>query len=651
MKKKWFAVVMAASIALSTPVQIYAAWKKTPEQQWQWSESGVLATGWKQINGTWYHFDAMGNMSVGWLKDGKNWYYLKADGSMKTGWLKDGGQWYYLNANGAMATGWKTLEGKSYYLNGSGKMVTGWQQIDGKWYHMTSGGVRESGWTEVNGQRYFLDDSGIMQTGVVQIDGKTYFLGENGQVLTGKLWVDGVRYSFADTGEATGNKKPVPEKAFDTLGNRTEITEEKPTLTGKLWVDGVRYSFADTGEATGNKKPVPEKAFDTLGNRTEITEEKPTLPDKDNSGNTHTGGTSGWYPGDSWNPGGNTGDGGNSGGTVNPDPEEPDDGDQGGTENPDPEEKLRITVQNGSWKETVEGLEFTVKDGYHLGNSLEVHGIYNALYMDGVSIDGFTVRGFKLSENQMSGNLRFYDESDVQRSVELNRVFKEGNIYTLKFGNLDHTFTLRLKVSDDYRSITWMDVFTSSFEDNGLKYVSFIAELDAVPDTAAVVYTENELRSALSDASVQRIVVRPQLNSGGVELEKGLIINRSVAIELETSLRASQNWQGGNAALISVQNGACVRLTAERGLERISASKQTGTHIIDVVDGSLDMNGIQLYSQAQDQTLLYLKNANVRIYNSTFYGSYQFEDTTTGIVMDTEAGSKSTLEILIRLRF
>ena len=94
-KKKWLSIMLAGLIALSAPVQASAAWQKTPDQNWQWSENEILAIGWKQIDGVWYHFDAKGNMSTGWMKDGKNWYYLKADGSMKTGWLNDSGQWYY----------------------------------------------------------------------------------------------------------------------------------------------------------------------------------------------------------------------------------------------------------------------------------------------------------------------------------------------------------------------------------------------------------------------------------------------------------------------------------------------------------------------------------------------------------------------------
>lgn len=586
-KKKWLSIMLAGLIALSAPVQASAAWQKTPDQNWQWSENEILAIGWKQIDGVWYHFDAKGNMSTGWMKDGKNWYYLKADGSMKTGWLNDSGQWYYLNGNGVMATGWKTLDGKSYYLNGSGRMTTGWQQVDGKWYHMTSDGVRESGWTEVNGQRYFLDADGVMQTGVVQIDGKTYFLGENGQVLTGRLWVDGERYDFADTGEATGRKKPVPEKAFDTQGNQTQVVEEKPTQ-----------------------------------------------PDKEDDDNTHTGSIGGWYPDIDWNP---------DGGTVNPDPEKPGGGDQGGTEQPDPEEKLRIDVQNGSWKETAEGLEFTVKDGYHLNGDFSVDYITtDTLELDGALIDGFRVTGLDLSESQIRGSLYYYDTniSDNRQTATLNRVSKADNIYILKFSDLKHTFTIRLKVSEDHKTVTWMDVFTSSFCFDKFGYSNVNVSFDVVEDTTDVVYTEEELRSALVNSEIQKVVL-----GGSVDLENGLVIDRSVEIEFNGYLSASENWKGGVSALISIQNGAQVQLTGF-AYRSGAGSSIADTNVIEVLGSSLDIDGIDLYADGDNQTLLYLQNANVRIYGTHFYGNYPVEDSVTCVEMDTVKDSKSSLEIL-----
>ena len=611
MKKKWLAVMLAAVVALSAPVQASAVWQKTADQNWQWSENETLATGWKQIDGVWYHFDAKGNMSTGWMNDGKSWYYLKADGSMKTGWLKDEGQWYYLNANGEMATGWKTLDGKSYYLNGSGKMVTGWQQVDGKWYHMTVDGVRESGWIEVNGQRYFLDANGTMQTGVVQIDGKTYFLGENGQVLTGRLWVDGERYDFADTGEATGSKKPVPEKAFDTQGNQTQVVEEKPTQS-----------------------------------------------DKEDDGNTHTGGISGWYPDIDWNPGSSTGDNeGSTGGTVNPDPEEPDGGDQGGTDQPNP--TLTIYMSDGSWKETNEGIEFSTKEGTHLSGDFQIGlDVGSRFFLEGhpdIMLHYIGISNLFAPVNEMSGYLSYWmkDEEQIGSSTliraNLIQVVNENGLLTLTYGNLDKKITVKLKIADDKKTVTWMDVSAASLIGDRTENVYTSADFDILPDTVMNVHSEQELRSALAQNNVQKIIIDGD-NFNYWKLSDSIVIERDVEIQSGTQggLLASSDWHSGDKPLISIQNGAKVRLSAGTYTGGMTLSTNAASSkVIEVVDGTLEMSNIKLNSQNMNQTLLYLKNANAKIYDCNFGKYYGMEDDlTVGIEMDTSEGSVSYLTIL-----
>ena len=601
MKKKWLATILVAMLAVSIPANVSAAWKKTDSGHWQWSENGILSTGWEKIDKQWYYFDQNANMTTGWINDGGNWYYLNSNGTMKTGWLYYNEQWYYLNPDGSMATGWKTINSCTYYLKNNGSMATGWQRIDGQWYRFTADGTQVTGWTEVNGQRYFLNADGVMQTGVVQVDGKTYFFGENGQILTGRLWVDGKRYDFADTGEATGSKKPIPEKAFDTKGNQTQVVEDNPTLS-----------------------------------------------DDDN---THTGSMGGWYPDIDWNPGGNTGDGQQAGGTVNPDPEKPSDGDQG-IGQPDPEEKLEIQVPNGSWKETTEGIEFSTKEGTHLSGKFDfITNQYTAFSNNGVWIYEFSIDNLFDPNGQFEGDLSYkvnLSDSDRQ-SATLTETKKNGEIYTLTFANLDKIFTIKLKISTDYKKITLLDVFTNSFkvQDGRTSYIS--VDFDIVSDDTEVVYTESQLRGALADKSIKKIILNDADIFYALTVSDTLVIDRDVEIQAGTegSLTASDNWVGGNKPLISIQNGAKVRIWSGRYTGRLDlqASAESAS-IIEVVNGTLECS-VYMTASNSAQKLLYLENASVKIYDSGFRGDYKTSSRKgVGIEMDTAEGSKSTLDIL-----
>ena len=600
-KKKWLSIMLAGLIALSAPVQASAAWQKTPDQNWQWSENEILAIGWKQIDGVWYHFDAKGNMSTGWMKDGKNWYYLKADGSMKTGWLNDSGQWYYLNGNGVMATGWKTLDGKSYYLNGSGRMTTGWQQVDGKWYHMTSDGVRESGWTEVNGQRYFLDADGVMQTGVVQIDGKTYFLGENGQVLTGRLWVDGERYDFADTGEATGRKKPVPEKAFDTQGNQTQVVEEKPTQ-----------------------------------------------PDKEDDDNTHTGSIGGWYPDIDWNP---------DGGTVNPDPEKPGGGDQGGdVDPPKTEDKIIVYEQivdgnvdvTATWKDTEDGLQITVNEGRHLSDYFGVFmsgGCFTDPRYNGIEFTRFDLEDiFDIESSHVTPKLYYrYKGESNDRAATLTESQFANNILELTYENLDDSFTFRLKISDDKKVITWLGMSSDGIVARENNFVRMNIRIHTIPDTTEAIYTEQQLRNALSDENIKTIDIRKE-----IELTSQLVIDRDVEIG-NADLNVSNDWRDENKSLILVENGVNVRFSG--GNIRIEPTYIGGkwnynNTLVEVVDASVEFGDTTLrvgYHVIPPVDIIRLENASAKLYQTTFYC---YNPLYNGIKMDTIKGNVSHLTVI-----
>jgi uncharacterized protein YgiM (DUF1202 family) len=117
-----------------------AKWTNDSNNNWNWTENGVKATGWKEIDSKWYYFNKDGMMLTGWINYSQNWYSLASDGSMNTGWKNISGKWYYFDSDGKMSVGWINDNGTWYFTDLSGEMVTGTLNIDGVVYNFSDDG-------------------------------------------------------------------------------------------------------------------------------------------------------------------------------------------------------------------------------------------------------------------------------------------------------------------------------------------------------------------------------------------------------------------------------------------------------------------------------------------------------------------------------
>ena len=613
MKKKLLAITLAVTMALCAPMNISAAWQRDTAGNWQWSESGKLQTGWKQISGKWYHFNWKGIMNTGWLNDNGTWYYLDNSGAMKTGWLLDKGTWYYLNPNGAMATGWKYVNGQWYYLQSWGGMLTGWlndngniyyldswggmatnwRMVNGIWYYMNASGIRETGWAEVGGKYYFLDENGAMQTGIIEVNGKVYYLDVSGAAVTGKVKIDGKTYEFAETGESIGIRTPKPEKAFDESGKKMEVT-----------VDG---GISGSGSIGG--------------------------------GGSSSGGSSG----------GSGGSGDDGGGEVDP-----------------PEHKIRIDVDGGTWEDTEEGLHLTTNEGTYLSGEFSMMVIATSYaYIDSQRIGRFEVDDLFAVPEDMKGELGYLPEgldhssSSNYKEISLSSAAfeEETGVLTLVYADLDVRCTIRLKISEDKKGITLLGISSDSLIAHELKENEVSFQMDTLPDTAALVRTEQEMRDALADEGITKILIRGQNSenhSTVLEFDSQLVISRSVEISVESSVewQPSKKWTDKDNALLSIQNGAVVRFTSDGGRSfHIGSSildpSLIMSTIIEVKNATLEMDGakfyISSYGPSIEQRMLYLENATARFYNCQWRGNI---NCTIAIELDTTEGSKSELEII-----
>jgi uncharacterized repeat protein (TIGR02543 family) len=125
MKHRFLKQLIVASVVTSTmitlsPVGVSAAWVKSSDGNWSYTEGNRYSTGWKQIGLKWYLFDDAGLMRTGWIYYNENWYYMGLDGGMQTGVVQIEGKIYVFAENGGMQKGSCAINGKIYYFDDNG---------------------------------------------------------------------------------------------------------------------------------------------------------------------------------------------------------------------------------------------------------------------------------------------------------------------------------------------------------------------------------------------------------------------------------------------------------------------------------------------------------------------------------------------------
>ena len=139
--------------------------------------------------------------------------------------------------------------------------------------------------------------------------------------------------------------------------------------------------------------------------------------------------------------------------------------------------------------------------------------------------------------------------------------------------------------------------------------------MDALPDTTATVKNEQEIRDALADPNIDTILSKYQGVS--VAFKNQLVIDRDITLKGYDSWSKANDWEDGDKALVSIQDGATVQVE--------SMSFPT----VEVKNATLTADSMSsiLYS------ILYLENATAQIINSSI----------TKVRMDFEEDSISTL--------
>lgn len=243
MVKRLAAAMLAATVAIGTPMAVSAAWK-TEGKGWNWTVNGQNATGWQMIDNTWYYFNAQGTMQTGWVQYGNSWFFLQPSGAMATGWVNDNGQYYYTKSNGAMATGWV--------------------QDNGTWYCMSSSGAMRTGWVASGNDWYYLAPTGAMVTGaVIKVDNAVYSIAADGSMQTGEVTIAGKTYTFGEDGAATGDNIPEPDRTFSSAatpgGTAAETTPTTPPAdtTPTTPSKPNRPSYGGGGSTTPDPEPDP----------------------------------------------------------------------------------------------------------------------------------------------------------------------------------------------------------------------------------------------------------------------------------------------------------------------------------------------------------------------------------------------------------
>ena len=168
-----------------------------------------------------------------------------------------------------------------------------------------------------------------------------------------------------------------------------------------------------------------------------------------------------------------------------------------------------------------------------------------------------------------------------------------------------------------------------------------------MPDTAAIVRTEQEMRDALENPNINKIYMGiTEDYTAHIEFDSQLIIDRDIEFSNEGTRpkiewQPSENWVDGEKALISIQNGANVRFISDRNQFIVDAGSQN-IPLIEIKDSTLEMSGVTLYGHVL-YSILSLENVVGCVYVWLIQGS---KELTTGISMDMVDGSVSKLEII-----
>ena len=167
--------------------------------------------------------------------------------------------------------------------------------------------------------------------------------------------------------------------------------------------------------------------------------------------------------------------------------------------------------------------------------------------------------------------------------------------------------------------------------------------IHTIPDTTEAIYTEQQLRNALSDENIKTIDIRKE-----IELTSQLVIDRDVEIG-NADLNVSNDWRDENKSLILVENGVNVRFSG--GNIRIEPTYIGGewnynNTLVEVVDASVEFGDTTLrvgYHVIPPVDIIRLENASAKLYQTTFYC---YNPLYNGIKMDTIKGNVSHLTVI-----
>lgn len=536
--------------------------------------------------------------SAAWKKDvSGSWKWLEGS-TTQTGWKWISGKWYSFDSQGIMTTGWLKEGNTWYYLEQNGAMKTGWLFYNGTWYYLRSNGAMATGWQKIDGVWYYFKEWGGMATGWVTVNGKRYFLASSGAMQTGIIEVDGNVYYFGEDGAS---------------------------VTGKVRLNGKTYTFAETGEAAGWRKPQPDKAFDSAGKAAEIT-------------------VSGGYSGGGSTGGGGSSSGGSSGGTGG--------GTGGGSESGD---KAEIRVDNGYWEDTEEGLKFNLNDGYYMLYDFGIQSLRDGVFkLDSVRIESLSVRNIFGAPSDIRGEIRYFPEgvellSSNRKSMKIQSASLDDTtgILTLQFMDLDVTCVVQLKIAADRKSVTLVGVSSKDMS-------SVRVGMTNLPNTTRTVKNEQEIRDALADKSVTKLVVwgcASLGNAGLIKLDAPLVIDRDIEFsdfgssDLKVAITSSENWKDENSALFKIENGATVTLKNFDFYKVYNGnvSSLSPTSCIEVNNSSLRCEGVEFHfdeEQTSPETLIIADNSLIELSKATLYSRKN------GIRLDSKAESSSSLKIV-----
>ena len=299
-------------------------------------------------------------------------------------------------------------------------------------------------------------------------------------------------------------------------------------------------------------------------------------------------------------------------------------------------------------------MQIAANDGYYILSKFVMTGGSNvnaAFTLDSQKIFRLGVVNFFDDPSMITAWIQYYPQGAVT-SMDLKEadlysasMDRKTDILTLRFMNVDITCDVRLKLAKDRKSVTVLGLSSN-------EVVKADITLDTLSNQTRTASNEEEIRAALADKSINKIVIfgtdTPSF-AGNIYLDNPLVIDRDIEITTisdesrKIRWNVSDKWNKAETAVITITNGANVTFSNMLfDCRPDNLNSNVLSTYIEVKGASFNCENSEFRPKTNTcvNTLICGEDADIKLTNVTL------NNARNGIVLDRESKSSSILQIV-----